>query len=114
MSCVFCEIIEGKIPSSSIYEDDSVFVIADINPQAPVHYLIIPRRHIASINDIHLPDDTQLMGHMIQTAKNLATKKSLSDNGYRLVFNVNDHGGQTVPHVHLHLLGGRRMHWPPG
>jgi histidine triad (HIT) family protein len=113
MSCLFCKIISEEIPSTKIFEDEYVIAFRDIQPQAPTHCLIIPRKHISTINDLSA-EDTPLIGHMVQTAKKLAAEENLAENGYRLVMNVNDHGGQTVHHIHLHLLGGRRMTWPPG
>lgn len=113
MSCLFCKILEGEIPGTILYEDEHVIAFRDIKPQAPTHCLIIPRKHISTINDLAL-DDTWLAGHILQTAKMLAEKEDLSAEGYRLVFNVNANGGQEVYHIHLHLLGGRKMHWPPG
>ncbi len=113
MSCLFCKISLGEIPSTILFEDEHVIAFRDIHPQAPIHCLVIPRRHIATINDLQ-PQDTELVGHMIQVGKNVARQEGLSENGYRLVFNVNEHGGQEVYHIHLHLLGGRKMHWPPG
>lgn len=113
MSCLFCKILAGEIPSTILFEDEYVVAFRDIRPQAPTHCLVIPRKHIATINDLET-EDTWLVGHMIQTAKALAEKEVLSDEGYRLVFNVNSNGGQEVYHIHLHVLGGRQMHWPPG
>lgn len=113
MSCLFCKIIAGEIPATILHEDEQVIAFRDIQPQAPTHCLIIPRRHIATINDLS-NEDTSLVGHMVQTAKDIASKEGLAENGYRLVFNVNNDGGQAVYHIHLHLLGGRAMHWPPG
>lgn len=113
MSCLFCKILAGEIPSTTLFEDEHVVAFRDIRPQAPTHCLVIPRKHIATINDLET-EDTWLVGHMIQTAKALAEKEGLSDEGYRLVFNVNSNGGQEVYHIHLHVLGGRQMHWPPG
>lgn len=113
MSCLFCKIIAGEIPATILHEDEQVIAFRDIQPQAPTHCLIIPRRHIATINDLS-NEDISLVGHMVQTAKDMASKEGLAENGYRLVFNVNNDGGQAVYHIHLHLLGGRAMHWPPG
>lgn len=113
MSCLFCKIIAGEISATKVFEDDNVIVIRDIQPQAPTHCLIIPRRHISTINDLSA-EDALLIGHMIQTAKSIASQEGIAETGYRLLFNVNDEGGQTVHHIHLHLLGGRQMHWPPG
>jgi histidine triad (HIT) family protein len=112
MSCVFCNIVEGRIPSTAVYQDDLVYAFADMRPQAPVHLLLVPREHIASIDEA---DESKraLLGHLLLTAAQLAGKKGLSQ-GYRVVVNTGDNGGQTVDHLHLHLLGGRVMTWPPG
>lgn len=113
MDCLFCKIIDKTIPSNIVFEDDQVLAFHDIIPQAPEHALVIPKKHIATINDIQ-EEDALLTGHMILTAKNVAKELELSVNGYRLVFNVNQAGGQEVYHIHLHILGGRQMTWPPG
>lgn len=113
MDCLFCKISKGEIPAKIIHQDEKIVAFDDINPQAPHHKLIIPRQHIATINDLK-PEDNELIGSMINVAKNLASKLNIADEGYRLVFNCNAGGGQVVFHIHLHLLGGRRMHWPPG
>lgn len=113
MNCIFCQIKEGNIPSDFLYEDEQVFVIKDINPQAPQHLLIIPKTHIATLNELS-PQNNALIGHMILTGKQLAEKMGVAEDGYRLVFNCNQAGGQAVYHIHLHLLGGRQMDWPPG
>ena len=113
MSCLFCKIIAGEIPATVVYEDDEIMAFHDINPQAPTHLLIIPKLHIATIDDANESHE-QLLGRMIITAKKLAQTEGLSENGYRLVFNVNSGGGQMVYHIHLHLIGGRQMVWPPG
>ncbi len=113
MSCLFCKIIAKEMAASIIFEDAHLIAINDIQPQAPVHVLIIPKEHIATINHID-ENHAQLCGNMIMRAKILANENDISENGYRLVFNVNDGGGQTIHHVHLHLLGGRQMVWPPG
>jgi histidine triad (HIT) family protein len=112
MSCIFCKIVEGQIPSTAIYQDDLVYAFADVHPQAPVHLLLVPREHIASIDEA---DESKraLLGHMLLTAAQLASKKGLSQ-GYRVVVNTGENGGQTVDHLHLHILGGRAMTWPPG
>ena len=113
MNCLFCQIIEGSIPTTFLYEDEWVVAFRDIKPQAPTHILIIPRAHIATVNEI----DTQekaLVGHMVWVAKLIAEREGFSEFGYRLVFNVNAGGGQMVYHIHLHVLGGRQMSWPPG
>ena len=113
MNCLFCKIIEKEIPATVIFEDSRVMVIEDIKPQAPTHYLILPKKHIPTIDNIEA-DDESLLGHLILVAKDIAQSKQLNDFGYRLVFNVNRGGGQDVFHIHLHLLGGRQMTWPPG
>lgn len=113
MDCLFCKIIAGSIPSTTLFEDDRITVFDDIHPQAPFHKLIIPKQHIATINDLD-QSNIGLIGHMVYTAKELANSLQFADNGYRLVFNCNPDGGQEVYHIHLHLLGGRQMHWPPG
>ncbi|MFW0043977.1 MAG: histidine triad nucleotide-binding protein [Coxiella endosymbiont of Dermacentor nuttalli] len=112
MECIFCEIAKGK-PGKLIYEDNQTVAFHDIAPQAPIHILIIPRRHIATVNDAsHL--DEQLLGHMIITSTQLAYSNNIADTGYRLILNCNPGGGQAVYHIHLHLLGGQQMKWPPG
>jgi len=113
MDCIFCKIVNEDIPADIIYRDDSVVAFSDLNPQAPQHKLIIPQKHIATINDV-TPEDNQLIGHMVQTAKKIAKQLELAEDGYRLVFNCNAKAGQEVFHIHLHLLGGRAFHWPPG
>jgi histidine triad (HIT) family protein len=113
MDCLFCNIIAGTIPANIIYQDDKVIALDDINPQAPYHKLIIPRKHIATLNDT-TTDDNALIGHMAQTAKIIANDCGIADSGYRTVMNCNAGAGQTVFHIHLHLLGGRHMTWPPG
>jgi len=109
--CLFCKMVNGVIKPDVVFEDDTVLAFKDINPQAPVHVLIIPKVHIATLNDL---DDTLLAGQLLQTAAKLAKQEGLSDDGYRTVFNCNKKGGQEVYHLHLHLLGGRQMTWPPG
>jgi len=113
MDCLFCNIINGKIPAKIIYRDDEVIAIDDINPQAPQHKLIIPTKHLATLNDLH-PEDNALIGHMVQTAKMLAKQLNIAEEGYRILMNCNAGAGQTVFHIHLHLLGGRHFNWPPG
>lgn len=113
MDCIFCKVIKGEIPAKVVYRDDSVIAIEDINPQAPHHILILPQKHIATLNDLN-EEDNELIGHMVQTAKKLAKELGLSDDGYRLVMNCNQGAGQTVFHIHLHLMGGRMFRWPPG
>ncbi|SNX55242.1 histidine triad nucleotide-binding protein [Thermoanaerobacterium sp. RBIITD] len=111
--CIFCNIINKKINSSIVYEDDYVVAFPDINPQAPVHLLIVPKEHIKSPLDIG-EDNKELIGHVYIVAKNLAKKFGIDKKGYRLVTNCGNDGGQTVLHIHFHLLGGRFMTWPPG
>lgn len=113
MSCLFCKIAAGEIPASVVLEDTEIMAFRDINPQAPAHLLIIPKQHIATIDDADTKDE-QLLGRMVLAAKKVANTEGLSQAGYRLVFNVNAGGGQMVYHIHLHLLGGRQMVWPPG
>jgi len=112
MSCLFCKITEGKIPSTAVYQDDLGYAFADINPQAPVHVLIVPREHIGSLNEVG-KDHRALLGHLLWAAAEIARKKGLTK-GYRIVVNTGEEGGQTVDHLHLHLLGGRQLTWPPG
>ena len=109
--CLFCKMVAGVIKPDVVFEDETVLAFRDINPQAPVHILIIPKVHIATLNDL---DDSLLAGQLLQTAVKLAKKERLSEDGYRTVFNCNRMGGQEVYHLHLHLLGGRQMIWPPG
>ncbi len=109
--CLFCKMATGAIKPDTVFEDENILAFRDINPQAPVHILIIPKRHLATLNDL---DDTPLAGQLLQTAAKLAKEEGLSDGGYRTVINCNRHGGQEVYHLHLHLLGGRQMGWPPG
>jgi len=112
MDCLFCKIINKEIPADIIYEDERVIAFNDISPQAPTHALIIPRKHISTLNDINA-EDTDLVGHMIKTAATIAKQQGFAESGYRTVFNCNEDGGQTVYHIHLHLLGGKAMGWPP-
>ena len=111
--CIFCKIVSGEIKTEFIHQDDQIVAFKDINPQAPTHIQIIPRRHIETILDL-TEDDAGLVGHMLLTANKLAKDSGISQSGYRLVFNCKRDGGQEVYHIHLHLLGGRRMKWPPG
>jgi histidine triad (HIT) family protein len=110
--CLFCRIAAGEIQATVVHRDDSIVAIRDINPQAPTHILVLPVVHIASAADL-TADDAPLLGRLFQTAADLARSEGL-DNGWRLVANTGPEGGQTVPHLHLHLLGGRPMRWPPG
>ena len=109
--CLFCKMAAGIIKPDVVLEDENILAFRDINPQAPVHILIIPKRHIATLNDL---DDTLLAGRLLLAAVSLAKQEGLSDTGYRTLFNCNKQGGQEVYHLHLHLLGGRQMIWPPG
>ncbi|MEG1524744.1 MAG: histidine triad nucleotide-binding protein [Clostridia bacterium] len=111
--CIFCKIVEGTIPSKKLYEDDLVLAFQDIDPKAPVHVLIIPKRHIESAQTLIAADYVELC-HMFEVSQKLASALGIADSGYRVVTNVGDAGGQSVPHLHLHLLGGRDMTWPPG
>jgi histidine triad (HIT) family protein len=111
--CLFCKIIAGDIPGSILYEDDRLVVLADINPQAPTHALIVPRRHIATLNDLTEGDD-ELVGEMTRRAAAIAREHGFESRGYRTVINCNADAGQTVFHIHMHVLGGRRFGWPPG
>jgi histidine triad (HIT) family protein len=111
--CLFCKIIAREIPGSIVYEDDRVLAFNDINPQAPTHVLIVPKRHIASLNDL-APDDDGIVGEIVRRAVAIAKERGHSAGGYRVLFNTNRDAGQTVFHIHLHLLGGRSFHWPPG
>ena len=110
---MFCKIISREIPASIVYEDDRVLAFNDINPQAPTHVLVIPKRHIASLGDLG-PDDDPIVGELARRAARIAEERGISASGYRTVFNTNRDAGQTVFHIHLHLLGGRPMSWPPG
>ena len=111
--CLFCRIIAGEIPAAIVYQDDRIVALKDVNPQAPTHVLIIPRRHIATLNDLTGEDDATV-GEMIRRAASIARDGGLSERGYRTVFNCNAEAGQTVFHIHLHLLAGRALGWPPG
>lgn len=113
MDCLFCSIVERDIPADIVFADDKVVAFRDVNPQAPTHILIIPRQHIATINDVD-QDNAAIISHMTLTAKALAAEQGHAEDGYRLVFNCNGDGGQTVFHIHMHLLGGRQLGWPPG
>lgn len=112
MDCLFCKIAAGEIPARKIYEDDHLVAFHDIAPQAPVHFLVIPKKHIATLHDLE-ESDKPLIGHMLFTAQRLA-KELGCEAGFRCAMNCNEQGGQTVYHIHLHVLGQRQMHWPPG
>ena len=111
--CLFCKILAGDIPADIIYESPTAIAFRDINPKAPTHVLIIPRQHIATINDI-CEQDEAVIGSLYSAARDIARQEGLSDEGYRAVINCNEAAGQTVFHIHLHLLGGRDLGWPPG
>ena len=108
MDCVFCQIVSGKIPSDTVYQDEELIAFRDIKPQAPVHLIIIPRRHIPSLVQL-TEDELPVIAHMVEVANQLAKKEGVAQSGYRLVINCGKEGGQLVPHLHLHLLGGRRL-----
>jgi histidine triad (HIT) family protein len=110
--CLFCKIVAGNIPAKRVFEDELCLAFSDINPQAPTHLLVIPKEHIESQAHV-VAEHKELLGHLMATAAELARTQKL-DGGYRVVVNTGDDGGQTVHHLHLHLLGGRHMHWPPG
>lgn len=110
---MFCKIVAGEIPSKRVHEDDELLAFEDIKPEAPVHVLVIPKRHISTLNDIQ-PTDDAIVGAMMRCAARIAKERGIDEAGYRTVMNCNRHAGQTVFHIHVHLLGGRRMSWPPG
>lgn len=111
--CIFCKIASGEIPTQSVYQDDKVIVFKDLNPQAPVHVLLIPKKHYSSLNEITQKDEA-LVGYILHKAAEIAAQLGIAEGGYRLVINTNEDGGQSVPHLHFHLLGGRKLGWPPG
>jgi histidine triad (HIT) family protein len=111
--CLFCKIVEGQIPSAPVFQNDHVVAFRDITPRAPTHVLVVPRRHIGTLNDL-TPGDDALVGEMVRAAAAIAKQEGLEQRGYRTVFNCNAEAGQTVFHIHLHVLGGRPMSWPPG
>ena len=111
--CLFCKIVNREIPASIVYEDDRILAFNDINPQAPTHVLIVPKRHIATLSDLQLEDDA-LVGEIVRRAAAIAGERGFAQSGFRTVFNTNANAGQTVFHIHLHLLGGRSFAWPPG
>jgi histidine triad (HIT) family protein len=113
MTCLFCRIVAGDIPAARVFEDERVVAFADINPQAPMHLLVIPREHIPTLNELR-PQHDALVGAMLRCAAQLASERGYAERGYRTVFNCNSDAGQTVFHVHLHVLGGRSFGWPPG
>jgi histidine triad (HIT) family protein len=111
--CLFCKIVRREIPGSIVYEDDRILAFNDINPQSPTHVLVIPKRHIATLNDLTQEDDA-IVGEVVRRAAAIAGDRGLAAGGFRTVFNTNRDAGQTVFHIHLHLLGGRSLSWPPG
>jgi len=111
--CIFCKIVDGQIPATIVYENEDVIAFRDLGPQAPTHVLVIPRKHIATINDLQ-DADAELIGKMYLAAKEVAGMEGIDEEGYRTVMNCNAGAGQTVFHIHLHVLGGRSMQWPPG
>ncbi len=113
MNCLFCRIIAGEIPAAKVYEDERAFAFRDINPQAPTHILVIPRKHLASLNEATAEEEA-LLGHLQCVAVKLAADEGLAEKGFRTVINTGADAGQTVFHIHVHLLGGRPMAWPPG
>lgn len=113
MDCLFCKIIKRDVPSEIVFEDDHVLAFRDIDPKAPTHVLIIPKKHISTLNDIE-EEDLSVVGRLHYTAARLAREEGFAEDGYRVVMNCNDLGGQTVYHIHMHLMGGRRFTWPAG
>lgn len=113
MACIFCRIASGDLPAKLLFEDDELLAFHDVNPQAPHHILVIPRRHVKDLNDIDDTDEA-FVGRLILAARRAAGLAGMKDNGYRLVINTGDDGGQTVSHLHVHAIGGRQMTWPPG
>lgn len=111
--CIFCKIIKGDIPSNLVFEDDKVICFKDINPEAPVHVLIVPKKHIESLNSL-TDEDITIISHIYKVAKNIAKDLGIDNTGYRIVTNCGEDGGQSVNHVHFHMLGGRKLQWPPG
>lgn len=112
-SCIFCRIVHGEIPARVVYQDDLAMAFHDVNPQAPIHILIVPRQHLASLHECS-PSDASLLGHLLSVARNLAVTEGLQPAGYRIVLNTGAGAGQSVFHLHFHLLGGRPLTWPPG
>jgi len=113
VSCLFCEIVAGRVPAKVAYQDEQLLAFHDINPQGPTHILLVPRRHITSLLDMS-PADAALVGSLVRRARDLAVEKGLDERGFRLVFNCGEDAGYSVYHIHLHLVGGRKMGWPPG
>jgi len=111
--CLFCKIRDGEIPGDIVFEDDDVLAFNDVNPAAPVHVLLIPKKHIPTVNDVSTYDEA-IMGKLLSAAKTIAAQLGVSDDGYRLVVNCNANAGQVIFHIHMHMLAGRNMGWPPG
>ena len=111
--CLFCKIVNNEVPCEIVFENKHILAFRDTNPQAPTHILVIPRKHISTLNELET-EDAELVGEILLTARNLAKVENIDQDGYRTVFNCNKDAGQTVFHIHLHLLGGRRFSWPPG
>lgn len=113
MDCVFCKIVDGEIPSKIIYEDEELIAFDDLDPQAPIHFLVIPKKHIQSLETLD-ESDSNLIGKIFLAIRKIAREKGIADSGYRVVNNIGENGGQTVPHIHFHVLGDRSLQWPPG
>lgn len=111
--CIFCKIINGDIPSQKVYEDELVYCFKDITPTAPIHYLVIPKAHIANLNEL-TEENSKVISHIYMVIKKVAKEAGISEKGYRVVTNCGDDAGQTVHHIHFHLIGGRNLSWPPG
>ena len=111
--CLFCKIVSGEIPCDKIHENDKLIAFRDIDPKAPTHILVIPKKHIRSINELEISDQS-LAGDILLSAKEIAKIENIESSGYRIIFNTNSDGGQTVYHIHMHVMGGRQLHWPPG
>ncbi len=111
--CLFCKIAAGQIPSQKVYEDESVYAFYDINPEAPVHFLVIPKEHITSANELNA-ENSAVIAHIFEVIAKLAKELDIADSGYRIVNNCGENGGQTVGHLHFHVLAGRNLNWPPG
>ncbi len=111
--CIFCKIIAGEIPSKKIYEDDKVLAFYDIEPSAPVHFLVIPKVHIASVNEIN-EENADIISHIFKSINKIVQELNIADTGYRVITNCGEDGGQTVGHLHFHIIGGRKLHWPAG
>ena len=113
VDCLFCKIVAGEVPSEQVHSTEQTYAFADINPAAPVHFLVVPRRHITNASHID-PGDGEVLTEMFIAAKDAARSRGIAEGGYRLVFNVGDHALNSVPHLHMHVLGGQQMGWPPG